>query len=70
MYDVYLAPDLVELEQLPGHEKADDHFLSPEETLLGIRRDSLVVYDASYGRLREITSRYRAFAPVRLMELE
>ncbi len=67
VYDVYLAPDLVELEELPGYETADEHFLSPQQTLLGIRRDSLVVYDASQGRLREITSRYRAFAPVRLM---
>lgn len=70
LYDVYLAPDRNFIEARPAQESPDRFFLSPEEVLLGISRDSLVVYDASGMQLREVTKQYRALAPLRLKALE
>ena len=66
LYDVFLAPDRAAIDQRSGYAEVEDFVLSPEETLLGIRRDSLVVYDAGGPRLQEITSRYGTYAPFRL----
>jgi hypothetical protein len=70
LYDVYLAPDRTFIETLPNQESADRYFLSGEEVLLDIRRDSLIVYDASGMRLHEITKQYHALAPLRLKAIE
>lgn len=70
LYDVYLAPDRNFIEARPAQESADRYFLSTEEVLRGLHRDSLVVYDASGLQLREVTKQYRALAPLRLKALE
>jgi hypothetical protein len=70
LYDVYLAPDGNFIEARPSQESADRYVLSAEDVLLDIRRDSLVVYDASGLQLREVTKQYRALAPLRLQALE
>ncbi len=70
LYDVYLAPDRNFIETRPAQASADRYFLTPKEVLLGIRRDSLVVYDASGLQLREVTKQYRALAPLRLKALD
>ncbi len=68
LYDVYLAPDANSVRQWPGYRPIGRYFLTDEEALLGIERDSIVVYDASGFRLREITETYKRYAPLRLAD--
>jgi hypothetical protein len=66
---VYLAPEDADFERIPGFDPVERFFLPPDQTLLGIRRGTLAVYDASGLRLREATRRYSLQAPARLRGL-
>lgn len=69
VFDAYLAPDGSAIEQLPGFRPVEPFILPPEQALIGVERGSIVVYDASGMRLREITRRYQRSAPQRLRAL-
>lgn len=66
LYGVYLAPDANSVRQWPGYRPIDRYFLTEEQALLAIARDSIVVSDASGFRLREVTEAYKRYAPRRL----
>ena len=69
VYDVYLAPDQTTIEPMPGYDPIDRFILPAEEALLGVARDTVVVYDASGMRLQEQTRKYKLYAPARLRAL-
>lgn len=58
LFNIYLAPDSLIDRQRAGLS-VDRFFLSRKDTLRGIERDWLVVYDASGISLRGITAQYR-----------
>ncbi len=66
LFDVYLAPDRNYVNREGADPRISRFFASKDEVLLGIRRDSIAVYDASGMRLKEITHQYERLAPIRL----
>ncbi len=66
VWDVYLAPDANSVHQRPDRADIGRFLMPPDDALRATLRNDVVVYDASGVRLREITSRYRAYAPERL----
>lgn len=66
IYDVYLAPDANSVRQWPGYRPIGRWFLTDQQALLGIARDTILVYDVSGFRLREVTRAYKRYAPLRL----
>lgn len=68
LFDVYLAPDRNSIRERAGAGPIERFFVTKQEAALGIRRNSIVVYDASGMRLREITRQYHELAPLRLGE--
>ena len=66
LFEVYLAPDTPSIGARGSQNRVQRFFLTGEETLSAARRGSLVVYDASGLRLREITQFYSATAEARL----
>ena len=66
VWDVYLAPDANSVRQRPDRANIDRFVMPADDALRATLRNDVVVYDASGVRLREITSRYRAYAPARL----
>ena len=66
IFDVYLTPDSSQIQQMPGYSPIEGFFLSPADTLAGLERRTIVVYDASGPRLTDITEPYRVLAPLKL----
>ena len=66
LFDIYLTPDMQSLRARGGQEVLEQFCLTREETVSGVRRGSIVIYDASGPRLREITKFYSATAETRL----
>ncbi len=66
LFDVFLAPDRNFVAHSEAAPDISRFFASEQEVLLGIRRESIAVYDASGARLREITRQYERMAPLRL----
>ncbi len=66
--EVYLAPDSEGIAHRPGLDAVSNFELPARMTLAGLRARDIVVYDASGGNLKNVTSLYAVNAPGRLKD--